>query len=73
MEGPLIISITLMAEDEPDVSRRILFQRRYRAEESCTIKNPRALAEAMSRAMADLSEKIIRDIHGRLKEGRQDR
>ena len=67
----LVISITLMAENEPDIAKKIVFQQRYRTEKLCGSKNPRSLAEAMSRAIAELSEKIILDIHGRLKGERQ--
>ena len=66
-EAILSLGITLMAENEPDISKRILFQRDYRAKEACQRKNPQALAEAMSRAMKRLSGKITQDIYDRLK------
>lgn len=59
----LALTVTLMAENDPDIHRRILSQKTYREEELCTRKNPAALAEAMSRAMARISTRIIRDIH----------
>lgn len=59
----LSLSIILMAENEPDISKRIMFQKAYRAEKACKQKNPRALAEAMSRAMAKISQEVIKDIH----------
>jgi len=62
----LTVTITLMAENEPDISRRVLLQKTYRTREPCEQKNPRFLAEAMSRAMARISGEIIHDIHGRL-------
>jgi len=62
------LSITLMAENEPDVSKRILFQRTYRATQTCRLEHPKALAEAMSLAMAEISARIIKDIYGQLKE-----
>jgi ABC-type uncharacterized transport system auxiliary subunit len=59
----LSLSIVLSVADEPDVSKRILFQRTYHATFPCEQKNPRALAAAMSRDMSEISNKIIRDIY----------
>jgi ABC-type uncharacterized transport system auxiliary subunit len=59
----LAVSITLMVEKEPDISKKVLYQKTYRTEEACKQRNPRALAEAMSRAMARVSEHIIRDVY----------
>ena len=64
----LTLSITLMAENEPDISKRILLQKTYQSRETCQAKNPAALAEAMSRAMARASGEIIADLHARVKE-----
>jgi ABC-type uncharacterized transport system auxiliary subunit len=61
--GMLTLSMTLMAENEPDVSKRVLFQRTYRSSESCKKKTPAALAEAMSGAMGRLSQQILKDIY----------
>ncbi|MFC1811847.1 ABC-type transport auxiliary lipoprotein family protein [Thermodesulfobacteriota bacterium] len=69
-EAVLGVSITLIAENEPDVTKRILFQKKYLEREACRQKNPRALAEAMSSAMARMSETIITDIHEHLAESR---
>lgn len=62
-EALLTISLTLAAAKEPDISKRILFQKTYRVRTPCRHKNPMGLAEAMSRAMAVLSAGAIRDIH----------
>ncbi|RLC20139.1 MAG: hypothetical protein DRH56_10565 [Deltaproteobacteria bacterium] len=59
----LSVGITIMAENEPDVSRRVLFQRVYEVRKPCKARHPDALARAMSLAMKEASEKIIRDIH----------
>ena len=67
-EALLSISITFMHENEPDISKRILFQKTYQLREACRSKNPEALAEAMSRAMARVSGEIIKDLHARIKE-----
>ncbi len=66
-EAVLSVSIVLIAENEPDISKGILFQKTYRATESCKQKNPRALAEAMSKAMARISREITKDIYDYLK------
>lgn len=63
----LSVNITLMVENEPDISKRILFQKTYRTRKTCNQKHPRALAEAMSRAMAEISGKIIMDVYYYLK------
>ena len=62
----LTLSITLMVEDEPDISKRILYQKTYGAVKGCKQRDPQALAEAMSHAMAEVSEQIIRDARNRL-------
>jgi len=66
----LSIGITLMTENEPDTSRKILFQKTYHAEEPCKKKNPQALAEAMSKAMSNVSGKIAQEVYDNLKRHR---
>lgn len=65
----LSISITLMADTEPDISKRIIFQKSYGATRACKQKHPRALAKSMSQAMEEISGKIIEDIYSHLKGG----
>lgn len=67
-EAVLSISVTLMAENEQDSSKSVLLQKRYSARETCRQKNPIALAEAMSKAMARISEMIITDVYSTLEE-----
>jgi len=57
----LSLNVSLIKEKEPDVSKRILMQKKYAVKEPCIEKTPIALAQAMSRAMAKASEQIIRD------------
>ena len=64
----LTLGITLMDENEPDITKRILFQKTYQAIKACRQKNPRALAEAMSLALGEISSEILRDIHYHLKD-----
>lgn len=58
-EARLAISITLLAADEPDVSKRVLFQQRFETRKPCRAKEPSALAAAMSEAMAEVSGQAI--------------
>jgi ABC-type uncharacterized transport system auxiliary subunit len=60
------INVALMAENEPDVTKRVLFQKTYRFEEPCQKKNPRALARAMSQAMSRMSEALIHETYDAL-------
>ncbi|MDQ1329951.1 MAG: trans aux protein [Thermodesulfobacteriota bacterium] len=62
-EAVLSLDIVLMAENEPDINKRIIFQKKYSARKPCIKKNPQAVAEAMSKAMSELSGQIITDIH----------
>jgi cholesterol transport system auxiliary component len=63
----LTISVTLMVENEPDISQRILFQKTYHAKEPSTRKHPQELAEAMSQAMSKISREVTMDIYTHLK------
>ncbi|MBW2047796.1 MAG: membrane integrity-associated transporter subunit PqiC [Deltaproteobacteria bacterium] len=63
----LSITVTLMAANEPDVSKLVLFQKSYRAKKVCPHKNPRALAQAMSLALGEISRGVIADIYALLK------
>ena len=66
----LSVSITFMADYEPDISKRILFQKEYTFKKKCEQKNPKALAAAMSQAMAEISITVIEDIHHALTQQR---
>ena len=62
-EALLAVSITLIQENEPDITKRILFQKTYTSTQPCHQKNPMALSEAMSTAMSEVSEQIMLDIY----------
>ena len=62
-----VVNIILFAENEPDVRKRILFQKTYRAQVKVNGKNPVALVEAMSQAMATLSAEVIEDVYAAIK------
>ena len=64
----LSVTITLMADREPDVSKRILFQKSYRSIKPCKQRHPRALTKAMSQAMKEVSGQSIKDIYTCLKD-----
>jgi ABC-type uncharacterized transport system auxiliary subunit len=63
----LALSTTLMVDNEPDISKRIVFQKTFRSTKPCRQRNPMGLAEAMSEAMADVSGQIIRTTYEVLK------
>jgi cholesterol transport system auxiliary component len=67
-DAVLSIGITLMAENEPDITKRVLFQKSYRMTQPCEKKNPMALVEAMSLAMEKTTEAVIRDLYENLKQ-----
>jgi cholesterol transport system auxiliary component len=60
-EAILSVSVAVIDEKEPDISKKILFQKTYRSTKPCRQKNPRSLAQAMSQAMSEISENIIDD------------
>ncbi|MDP2643452.1 MAG: ABC-type transport auxiliary lipoprotein family protein [Desulfobacterales bacterium] len=59
----LSLSVTLVAAGEPDVSKSIVFQKRYPVKIPCREKTLKALVESMSSAMRHVSEKIILDVY----------
>jgi len=62
-EAVLSVSVTLLKENEPDISKRVLMQKKYRVRKPCRQKTPQALAEAMSHAMAAVSKNINDDLY----------
>lgn len=63
----LAATVTFLKENEADISKSILFQKRYRITEPCGQKSPRAVAAAMSKAMLRLSKMLIMDIYNQLR------
>jgi ABC-type uncharacterized transport system auxiliary subunit len=59
----LALSTTLMVDNEPDISKRIIFQKTFRSTRPCRQKNPMGVAEAMSEAMSAISEQIVRTVY----------
>lgn len=67
-EAVLSLAITLMAHNEPDISKRVIFQKAYRVKKPCKEKHPSALARAMSLAMEEVSGDILEDVYAVLKD-----
>ncbi len=59
----LAVNITLLDTTQEEITKRVLFQKNYRAEEPILDRTPRGLAAAMSRALQKLSATIITDVH----------
>ena len=67
-EAVLSMEIRLIDETEPDIGKSVLMQKMYTATEPCARDNPRATAEAMSRAVQRVSGEIVQDVYATLKE-----
>jgi ABC-type uncharacterized transport system auxiliary subunit len=65
-EAVLSVNIVLFKENEPDLAKRVVFQKQYSSRKTCAEKSPAAIAQAMGSAMADISSKVIADIYQRL-------
>lgn len=65
-EAILTVSISLLAENKLNINGGVLLQKRYSVKEKCRRRHPRALAEAMSKAMAEVSGMIITDVYNAL-------
>jgi ABC-type uncharacterized transport system auxiliary subunit len=66
-QASIRVHITLVSAAEPDVSRRIVMQKRYHRQTECNAKTPAALAQAMSLAVASMYQEVVHDIHSHLK------
>lgn len=66
-EAELSLSIILQRMPSSDGMAKVLGQRQYTVRKICVRKNPRAVAEAMSQAMAELSKEIQQDIYAFIK------
>jgi ABC-type uncharacterized transport system auxiliary subunit len=67
LQAILTVSTTLVAARERDITKSVLFQKAFHAAMPCEEKSPKAFAEAMSQAMAQVSQDIIRSLHTHLK------
>lgn len=66
-EAVLAITTTLLRAGEMDSTKQVVFQKNYSSSQPCTAKTPEALADAMSRAMNDISGRLRTDIRQQLK------
>jgi cholesterol transport system auxiliary component len=62
-KAALALNITLLDLSARETTRRVVFQKSYRAEEPLAEKTPAGLAQGMSRAMARLSGEIVTDLY----------
>jgi len=62
-QASLALNLTLLDTNESEITKRVLFQKIYQTAEPLTEKTPAGLAEAMSRALAQLSSRIIADVY----------
>jgi len=62
----LTVSLALLVEGEPDITKKVLFQKTFSSSKLCRQKNPVGFAEAMSEAMAEVSREIIKSVYDRL-------
>jgi ABC-type uncharacterized transport system auxiliary subunit len=62
----LTVTAVLTAYPEPDVSKRIIFQKTFHAVKPCKKRNLTSLSEAMSEAMAEVSAQLIRTTYQHL-------
>jgi cholesterol transport system auxiliary component len=66
--GKAVISLTIALIDtnEKEITKRLVFQKKYRAEEPLTEQSPAALAQGMSTSMKRVSEQLLKDIYSSL-------
>ena len=62
----LTVSTVLLHHPEPDLSKRIIYQKTFHAVKPCKKRNAASLSEAMSEAMAEISAQIIRATYQQL-------
>ena len=58
----LSVSVTLVREREPDVTKKIVFQKTYSEVQEASVNNPQAVAGAMSQAMQRVSARLMDDV-----------
>jgi ABC-type uncharacterized transport system auxiliary subunit len=62
-QASLALTVTLLDTTQENLPQRVVFQKNYRVQEPMPEKTPQGLAQGMSRAMEQLSTRIIRDTH----------
>jgi ABC-type uncharacterized transport system auxiliary subunit len=59
----LAVSVTLLDLNEPEITKRVIFQKNYRQAELMPEQNAVGLAQGMSRSMEVVSAQIIKDLY----------
>ena len=62
-KASLALTVTLLDTTREELPQRVVFQKNYRVLEPLPEKTPQGLAQGMSRAMEQLSARIIKDTH----------
>lgn len=62
-KAALAVLVTLLDTSRVETPEMVIFQKKYRAVTPMLAKTPQGLAEAMSRAMQQLSQEIIKDVY----------
>ena len=62
-QADLALTVTLLDTSQEELPQRVVFQKTYRVLEPLPEKTPQGLAQAMSRAMAQVSARIINDTY----------
>jgi len=70
-QAVLTVSVTLLDSSFKDITRKVLFQKRYRFQESIVENSPGGLAKGMSQAMRKLSAELIQDVYSSVRERMQ--
>ncbi len=60
-KASLALTVTLLDTDTEELPQRVVFQKNYRVQEPLPEKTPQGLAQGMSRAMEQVSARIIID------------
>lgn len=62
-QASLALTVTLLDTSQEELPRRVVFQKNYRVQEPLQEKTPQGLAQGMSRAMEQVSARIINDTY----------
>jgi ABC-type uncharacterized transport system auxiliary subunit len=62
-KAALTLNATLLDVSQKEITKRVVFQRSYRAVEPLPEQTPNGLAQGMSRAMGAISAQIIADVY----------
>jgi ABC-type uncharacterized transport system auxiliary subunit len=62
-KASLALTVTLLDTTQPELPQRVVFQKNYRVLEPLPEKTPQGLAQGMSRAMEQVSARIIQDTY----------